>query len=166
MGLENRYECHDLDKVILNYSSYKLSDLEKRLLAKGLNYALPPIKLNYGDYMTPFELFYREIRKLPIEDLELEKVKTEIKKETYSSFDNYNFWNELNISKEEFLALKGLSSNKNIILQKVDKVNSVVLVNKAEYTKRMKELLLDVSLKKLLLNLERRLISYYSMKAN
>ena len=145
MGLENRYECHDPDKVIFNYSSYKLSDLEKRLLAKGLNYALPPIKLNYGDYMTPFELFYREIRKLPIEDHELEKLKTEIKKEAYSSFDNYNFWNELNINKEEYLALKGLSSNKNIILQKADKGNSVVLVNKADYIKRMKELLSDVS---------------------
>ena len=57
LGLENRYECHDPDKVILNYSSYKLLDFEKRLLAKGLNYALPPIKLNYGNYMTPFELF-------------------------------------------------------------------------------------------------------------
>ena len=79
-----------------------MSDLEKRLLAKGLNYALPPIKLNYGDYMTPFELFYREIRKLPIEDHELEKVKTEINREAYSSFDNYNFWNELNTAKKSF----------------------------------------------------------------
>ena len=31
LGLENRYECHDPDKVIFNYSLYKLSDLEKRL---------------------------------------------------------------------------------------------------------------------------------------
>ena len=91
LGLEKRYEWHDPDEVIFNYSSYKLSDLEERLLAKGLNYALRPIKLNYGDYMTRFERFYREIRKLPIEDYELEKVKTEIKKEAYSSFDNYNF---------------------------------------------------------------------------
>ena len=45
------------------------------------------------------------------------------------------------ISKEEFLALKYLSSNKDIILQKVDKGNSVVLVDNAGYTKRMKELL-------------------------
>ena len=114
MGLESKYECHDLDKVVFNYSSYKLSDLEKRLLAQGLNYALPPIKLNYDDHMTLFELFYREIQKLPIEDRELEKVRTEIKNETYSSFDNYNFRNELNISKEGYLALKGLSCNKNI----------------------------------------------------
>ena len=41
--------------------------------------------------------------------------------------------------------MKGLSSNKYIILQKADKGNSVVLVNKANYTKRMKELLSDVS---------------------
>ena len=103
-----------------------------------------------------------ELWKLPIEDHELEKVKTENKKEAYSSFDNYNFWNELNINKEVFLALTGLYSNKDIILQKVDKGNSAVLVNKADYTKRMKKLLLNVSK----LNMERKLISYYNMKAN
>ena len=43
------------------------------------------------------------------------------------------------------MALKALSSNKDIILQKADKSNSVVLVNKADYTKRMKELLSDAS---------------------
>ena len=81
--------------------------------------------------MTPYELFYREIRKLPIEDHELQKVKTKIKKEAYSSFDNYNFCNELNISKDEFLALKGLSSNKDIILlQHEDKL--------IEFLKRVK----------------------------
>ena len=88
LGLQNRYQCHD---PVFNYSSYELSDLEKRLLAKGLNYALPPVKLNYGDYMTLFELFYCEIQKLLIEDHELEKVRTKIKKEAYSSFDNFNF---------------------------------------------------------------------------
>ena len=61
-----------------------------------------------------------------------------IKKEVHSSFDNYNFWNELYITKEEFLVFKGLSSNKNFILQKTDKCNSVVLFNKEDYTKGMK----------------------------
>ena len=149
LGWEKRYECHDPNKIVLKHSSYKLFDLEKILLPNGLNYALPLIKLNYGDYMTitwhDFKFLYREIWKLSIEENELEKVKTEIKKEEYSSFDNYNFWNELNISKEEYSALKGLSSNKNIILQNADKGNSVVLVSEADYTKRMKELLLYVS---------------------
>ena len=48
-------------------------------------------------------------------------------------------------AKKSFLALKSLSSNNDIILQKADKGNSVVLVNKADHTKRMKELLSDVS---------------------
>ena len=94
MGLENRCKCHDSDKVIFDYSSYKLLDLEKRLSGKGLDYVLPKIKLNHGSYMTPFEM-----QKLLIEDHELEKVKKVIKNEAYLSLDNYNFWNELNISK-------------------------------------------------------------------
>ena len=124
---------------IPNFAKLRVIPKQKQLnyQQKGLSYALPPIKLNYGDYMTPFDLFDREIRKLPIEDHELEKVKTEIKKEACSSFDNYNFWNQLNISKEEFLALKGLSSNKNVILQRAYKGHSVDLVNKVDYTKRM-----------------------------
>ena len=64
----------------------------------------------------------------------------QIKKEAYLLFDNYNFWNEINISKEEFLVLRGISNHEVIILQQVDKANSVVLVNKVDYAKKMKEL--------------------------
>ena len=52
------------------------------------------------------------------------------------------------------MALKDICSNKNIVVQKVYKGNSVVLVNRADYVKRIKELLSDVSSKRLLLNLE------------
>ena len=41
--------------------------------------------------------------------------------------------------------MKGSFSNKDIILQKADKENSVVLVNEADYIKRMRELFSDVS---------------------
>ena len=77
--MKNAYKCQDPDKIIFNYSSYRLSNLEKRLPPNGMNYALLPIKLNNGDYMRPFELFYHESRKLLIEDHDLEKVKTDIK---------------------------------------------------------------------------------------
>ena len=53
--------------------------------------------------------------------------------------DNYNYWSELNISKEEYLPLKVLSSNKDIILQKAEKGNKVLLVNEADHIKRMKD---------------------------
>ena len=55
---------------------------------------------------------------------------------------------ELNIGKEQYLALKDLSCNKNI-LQKADKGNSVDLINNAYHIKRMAELSLEVSLKEI-----------------
>ena len=70
-------ECSDLLLIVFSLNPYHLSDLDKRLLAKCLNIALPPIKLNYGDFITPLELFYCQIWKLHIGDHELQKVKTD-----------------------------------------------------------------------------------------
>ena len=49
-------------EVIFNFSKYVLSDIEKKLLVKGLNFCLPPKQLKYVDYLVHFELFYRDIR--------------------------------------------------------------------------------------------------------
>ena len=99
------------------------------------NFVLPPVKLNYGHYLTPFELLFRNVTKLPVPDNLLEWLKVEIKREAFSSFDNYSFWDELCISKEDHVALKGLSTNKDLIIQKSDKGNSVVLLNRNDYIK-------------------------------
>ena len=56
-----------------------LSDCEKTLLLKGLNYSLPPKYLDYKDYLTNFGLFYRNIRNLgnlSNEDLDFVKTRT------------------------------------------------------------------------------------------
>ena len=53
----------DPDKVIFNYSSRTLSDTEKNLLARGLNFSLPPRKLRFRDFLTPFEKFFKLIKK-------------------------------------------------------------------------------------------------------
>ena len=57
---------HNPDGVIFNYSKISLSDTEKSLLVRGLRFSLPPKKLNYADYLTNFELFYRSIRNLDV----------------------------------------------------------------------------------------------------
>ena len=102
------------------------------------------MKLNYSDYLTPFELLSRDVAKLPVSDNILERLKVEIKREVFSSYDNYSFWDELNISKEEHVALKGLSANKDLIIQKSDKGNSVVLLNRNDI-KRLNKMLSDSS---------------------
>ena len=57
---------HDPDKVLFNFSSHQLTEHEKSLLTKGLNFAIPPKNLNYADYMLPFELLFRDIDLLDI----------------------------------------------------------------------------------------------------
>ena len=62
----------------------------------------------------------------------------------FSSFENFKFKGELNITPDELKVLKDLSSRKDIIIQKADKGNSVVILNKSDYIKRMTEMLSDI----------------------
>ena len=103
------------------------------------------MKLNYRDYLTPFELLSQDVAKLPVSDNILERLKVEIKREVFLSYDNYSFWDESNISKEEHVTLKGLSANKDLIIQKSDKGNSATLLNRNDYIERLNEMLSDSS---------------------
>ena len=87
---------------------------------------------------------YRSIRNLEVlsnEDLEF--VKTKTKETALSSFRQYNKSPQQNLSKEELAALASLSKNKDIVIQKSDKGNSVVIVDKETYIKGMENLLSD-----------------------
>ena len=48
--VKSNISMHDPSMVIFNFSKYELSDCEKRLLAKGLNFSLPPNYLDNADY--------------------------------------------------------------------------------------------------------------------
>ena len=90
------------------------------------------------------ELFYRNNRNLEVlfnEDLDF--VKTKTKKTALYSFRQYYKCPQQNLSKEELAALASLSKNKDIVIQKSDKGNSVVIVDKETYIKRMENLLSD-----------------------
>ena len=66
--------------------------------------------------ITEFEFLFPDVTKLPVPYNMLEQLKPEIKKDAISLYGNYSFWDGLNISKEEHMALKGLSTNKNLII--------------------------------------------------
>ena len=102
---------NDPEKVIFYFSKYVLSDIEKKLLAKGLKFCLPPKQLKYADYLVHFELFYRDIHNLKIlynEDLDFVRPKTAL-----SSFRQYNKNTQQNLSKKELAALTNLSKSSN-----------------------------------------------------
>ena len=89
--LQERKIENDPEKAIFNFSKYVLSDIEKKLLAKDLNFCLPPKQLKYADYLFQFELFYRDIRNLAIlSNVDLDSVKTKTKETALSSFRQYN----------------------------------------------------------------------------
>ena len=132
------------EKVIFNFYKYELSHPEKKLFAKGLNFCRAPKQLNYTDYLVHFELFYRNIRNLKVlcsEDLDF--VKTKTKEAALSSYRQYSKSPQQNLSKGELEALASLSKNKDIVIQKSDKGNSVVIVDKETYIKRMEIFLSD-----------------------
>ena len=108
-------ECNDPNQVRIYYSLYQLNDVEKLFLGKGLNFALPPKILNCADYLLPFEMVYRDIKTMDITSSDLDIIKVALKEYAYS------FLKELNLSRNEYNALKNLSSLKNIIIQKSDK---------------------------------------------
>ena len=57
-------------------------------------------------------------------------MKTKTKETALSSFRQYNKNPQQNLSKEELTALTNLSKNKDIVIQKSDKGNSVAIVDK------------------------------------
>ena len=144
MGLEFSKVSHDPDKIIFNYSSYTLSKKEKSLLCKGLNFAIPPDKLEYSDYLLPFELLYHDIKDLDMPNEKPNFLKAKIKDCALSSFKLYNEKGSVSsLNKDEINALKELSKNKDLIIQKSRKGNSIVLVNKSDYIDKMYNILSD-----------------------
>ena len=116
-------------------------------------------QLSYSDHLINFELFYRSIDNLKIISGDnLDFIKTRIKDTALTSFRNYNANVPQRLSNEEFEALKTLSGNCNLVIQKADKGNSVVIVEKDVYVRHMETILSDfnkfekVSIKKGILN--------------
>ena len=52
---------HDPKEVTHNFFFYQLSDTEKFLLCKDLNFSLPSKRLKLENYLLPFELLYRDV---------------------------------------------------------------------------------------------------------
>ena len=70
-------------------------------------------------------------------------MKARTKEAALSSYRSYNNNVPQNLSKEEVTALQNLSKNKSLILQKPDERNSVVIVQRQDYLKKMNDILRD-----------------------
>ena len=139
---------HNVKDLIFNFSSHVLTESQESILMKGLNYALPPKSLKYEDYLLNFELFFRGATTGNYcAEGELENFKFELRNIANSSLKYYNKKKKKleNITDEEHRALSELMSIDDIIIQKADKGNVIVLLDKTTYIEKMEDILSDRS---------------------
>ena len=148
---------HEADDLIFNYSNHELTPAQISILMKGLNFALPPKKLRHEDYLLNFELLYRNaFESKSVKPDELDEFKNKLRSLSLQSLKFYNRKKKKleNISEDEHNALLELASLNDIVIQKADKGNVIVLVNKSDYIEKMEAILSDTS-KFELMNFER-----------
>ena len=139
---------HQANDIIHNFSDHVLTEAQKSVLMKGLNFCIPPGRLKAENYFLDFELLFRKIKfGEKCEERHLEELKTALKNTAYSSLKFHNRKKQKleNITEEEYKALSELSSLENVIIQKADKGNMVVLLNKSSYFQKMESILGDTS---------------------
>ena len=134
-----------LIRSFFNFSSHALTDHEKSLLSKGLNFAIPPKDINYADYLLPFELVYRDINSLRISNFDLDCIKARLRDSAFLSYKETGKFMENNLPKDELDAIKSLIRNKELIIQRAHKGNTAVLLNRKDYISKMKLILADTS---------------------
>ena len=136
----------DPEKVIFNFSSHELISSEKHVLSKGLHFAIPPRQVDYSGYLAEYELLYRSTTDLFMKSESRERFKAKLKDIALSSYKllNNNYKYEDNLSSEQLSSLKSLTRNKNIVIQKADKHNTAVIIDKEKYIQDVKNVTSDL----------------------
>ena len=125
---------------------YVLTEDEKRLLCKGLRSCIPPKKIEYADFLTQFELLYSDTIMFEKKSENRDFLKNKLKDICFSALKSYSFNKvEKNLLEAEFLTLKNLTEHKDLVIQKADKGNRVVINGRPKYLEGIKSLLLDSS---------------------
>ena len=113
---------------------------------KGLSFSLPLKELSYSDCLVNFELIYGSTDNLENFSRDnLDYIQTKIKVLALTSFRNHNANIPQHLSNEELEALKNLSANCKLIIQKADKSNSVALVEKNVHIRHIEKILDDAT---------------------
>ena len=117
-----------------------MSSSDKDLLSKGLCFAIPTKQIDYSNFMAEVELLYRNTLDLSMATGEKDRFKTKLKVIALSSSKLFsgNCKFENNLSAEEINSLKALMRNKDIVIQKTDKDNTLVITEKDKYIEGVK----------------------------
>ena len=88
-------------------------------MCKGFEFAIPLNKLEYTDFMLPFQLLFHDIKSTDLSISRTKAVKSTILDTAFSCFDSFNNnKKKSNLFKEELKALHNLDTQKHLIIQK------------------------------------------------
>ena len=131
----------ELEKVSFNFSENSVTKLEKSLLTRGLNFALPCKDFYYAEYILPFELLFRDVNLYEIPSYSKLVIRSRLRDCALTSFRYSGNNNKNNLSKEEHLALKDLMKKRTLVIRNAGKGNTVV----TDYISKIKFILSDSS---------------------
>ena len=133
-------------QVLTNLSNYNLSDIERKLLNKGLKFGIFLDKLNLTNIQTEFEDFYQQIRPNLSDNKHRLKLKSKLMawfSKLKSTFFYGLKYQNISLSREERNALQKLESNPTLIIYIPDKGNGVVVMNKDDYISKINKILFN-----------------------
>ena len=130
------------EEVITNLSHASLTNDELELLKNGLDYAIPPFKINKTDIFTQFEMMHRLLSK----DIKNDDKKSELRTEmSHLAINYYNSYSPSKSALKKHGILKTLRRNKNIVIVQPDKGNGVIVLDREVYNKKLYEIINDVT---------------------
>ena len=117
------------------------------LLIRGLNFAISPRKIGYSKFLLLFECLFRDIKSNNESSVDLTNIKARLQDTAFRSFSSFTKDNSppFNLSKDEFESFSKLKNENNLVIQKADKGNTIVILDKGSYLKSVKTLLEDSS---------------------
>ena len=103
--------------------------------------------VEYSEFLLPFELLFCDIKREDLCNENMSVIKARLLDTALTSYQNFSRDREPpeNLTSSEFKALKRLSKNKDIVIQKTDKGNTVVILDKCSHISGIEEILNDNS---------------------
>lgn len=127
--------------TIINLSDVELTEIQKDVLCRGLNFGIPPAKLSHEAVIAEFEMCWQQLEGMVTSDERRATCKTSLANiaQRYASakIDRTGY----PLGKEHMKTIKELRQNHDVIITRPDKGNGVVIMNRTEYVEKMTSIL-------------------------
>ena len=129
--------------TIVNLSDVELTDGEKDILCRGLDFGIPP-HLSSETIDAEFELCWEQLEKTtPILDPHQQECKAAFSHLSKRYSNEKIDWTGYPLKQEQLRTIRELKKNRNVVITRPDKGNGVVVMGQSDYVNKMDKILSD-----------------------